>query len=101
MNLIVNKLFCVIKSLLKLLIDKIIEMLLEIFFEYIAPILSAFILASMIEWLEKWLKFLQEILKCIPLFNWNKYKVVAQLDNVNYADIINEEAKLPENDNKC
>lgn len=100
-ELINNKLFSILKCLIRLLLNKIYQMLLEIFYAYIMPILSAYIIQGLIEYMEKWLKLLKEALKCIPYFNWNKYKLNTQIDNVDYADIINNENKTPETTQTC
>jgi hypothetical protein len=100
-QLITDKLFSVLKCLIKLLLNKIYQMLLELFYEYIMPILTAYIIQSLIEYMEKWLKLLKEALQCIPMFNWNKYKLNTQIDNVDYADIINNERKTPETTQTC
>jgi hypothetical protein len=76
-------------------------MLLEIFYAYIMPILNAYIIQGLIEYMEKWLRLLKEALQCIPFFNWNKYKLNTQIDNVDYADIINNENKTPETTQTC
>lgn len=100
-EMITNKLFSVLKCLIKLLLNKIYQMLLEIFYAYIMPILNAYIIQALIEYMEKWLKLLKEALKCIPYFDWNKFKLNTQIDNVNYADIINNENKTPETTQTC
>lgn len=100
-QLITDKLFSILKCSIKILLNKIYEMLLELFNSYIKPILDAYIIQGMIEYVEKWLKLLKEALECIPMFNWNKFKLKAQIDNVDYADIINNEAKAPETTQTC
>ena len=100
-KLISDKLFSILKCLIRILLNKIYQMLLDIFYEYIRPILDAYIIQALIEYMEKWLKLLKEVLQCIPMFNWNKYKLNAQIDNVDYADIINNEKKTPETAQTC
>jgi hypothetical protein len=100
-QLINDKIFSVLKCLIKILLNKIYQMLLELFYEYIMPILTAYIIQALIEYMEKWLKLLKEALQCIPMFNWNKYKLNAQIDNVDYADIINNPRKTPETTQTC
>ena len=100
-EMITDKLFSILKCLIKMLLNKIYQMLLEIFYAYIMPILTAYIIQGLIEYMEKWLRLLKEALQCIPFFNWNKYKLNTQIDNVDYADIINNENKTPETTQTC
>lgn len=100
-EMINDKIFSILKCLIKLLLNKIYQMLLDLFYEYIMPILTAYIIQALIEYMEKWLKLLKEALQCIPMFDWNKYKLKAQIDNVDYADIINNEKKVPETTQAC
>lgn len=96
-----DKINSILKCLIRILLNKIYQMLLDLFYAYIMPILSAYIIQSLIEYVEKWLKLLKEALKCLPLFNWNRFKLKAQIDNVDYADIINNENKTPETTQSC
>ena len=100
-NLIINKLFSILKCVIKLILNKIYQMLLELFYSYIEPILRAHIIQFLIEYMEKWLKLLKDALQCIPMFNWNKYNINTQIDNVDYADIVNNERKTPETTQTC
>ena len=100
-NLILNKMFSIIKCLVKLLIQKIIDLLLELFYQYIKPILSDYIIRALIEYMEKWLKLLKEALQCIPMFNWDKYKIKAAIDTVDYADIIDNGSNIPQSSKTC
>lgn len=100
-EMITDKLFSILKCLIKMLLNKMYQMLLEIFYAYIMPILTAYIIQGLIEYMEKWLRLLKEALQCIPLFNWNKYKLNTLIDNVDYADIINNENKTPESTQTC
>lgn len=100
-EMINDKIFSILKCLIKLLLNKIYQMLLDLFYEYIMPILTAYVIQALIEYMEKWLKLLKEALQCIPMFDWNKYRLKAQIDNVDYADIINNENKVPETTKTC
>lgn len=100
-ELILKKIFSILKCLVKLLIQKIVGLLLELFYQYIMPILSSFIIEMLLEYVEKWLKLLKDALQCIPMFNWNKFKLNASIDDVNYADIINNNQSTPQSTTTC
>lgn len=101
LDLINRKIFAILKSVITLIKDRIIEMLLDLFYEYITPILESYIALILMEYVEKWLKLLDEAMQCIPMFDFTKWKYSAQIDNVNYADITQNEQNTPETTGNC
>jgi hypothetical protein len=53
-----------------------------------------------LEAINDWIRLLTEALACIPIFDFSAEKVLTELDDVNYADIIPQQNK-PESSNTC
>ena len=79
------------KEKIKYIKEMIVELLLKLLMSYLTPLLAKYMGALAKEKLEYWLNILTAALKClptIPMFNLNN-KIKSQIDDVNYADIIN------------
>lgn len=99
-NLILNKIFALVKSIILFIKDKIIELLLVFFFEKIVPLLVKYEMLILLEKLGYWLEILKSAISCMPTFKFKRNKTIESIDDVNYADIINVQ-ETPESVNPC
>ena len=99
-NLILNKIFALVKSIILFIKDKIIELLLVFFFEKIVPLLVKYEMLILLERLGYWLEILKSAISCMPTFKFKRNKTIGSIDDVNYADIINVQ-ETPESVNPC
>lgn len=99
-NLIINKIFALIKSIIRLIMDKVKEILLRMVFKYLLPKLTTYELLLLMERIDAWIQLLKEVATCVPLFNFSIRKSLGRIDNVQYADIV-EQQSLPESDTNC
>ena len=100
LNLLMNKIFGLVKSILLFIKDKIVELLLKIFYKVIKEILIKYELLLLLERLNYWLTILKAALNCLPRFKFIRNKPVGYLDNVDYADIIGTQ-DTPEATKSC
>ena len=100
MDLIVKKMIAIIISLVKYIKDKIVVFLLDLYYKYIEPMLIIWGIKVLTEKLQAWLDLLEEAIRCLPFFDFSNYKVLTEIDDVNYADITQEQ-NIPESENKC
>ena len=100
LNLLMNKIFGLVKSILLFIKDKIVELLLKIFYKVIKEILIKYELLLLLERLNYWLTILKAALNCLPQFKFIRNKPVGYLDNVDYADIISTQ-DTPEATKNC
>ena len=98
MDLILKKMIAIIISLVRYIKDKIIEFLLKLFFDVAEELINKWGILILKEKLDAWLTLLAEAISCIPLFNFGK--VLTQIDDVNYADIIQTQ-DIPKTEEKC
>lgn len=99
-NLILNKIFALVKSIILFIKDKIIELLLIFFYENILPLLLKYELLILLERTTYWLEILRSAVSCLPTFKFKRNKTIGSIDEVNYADIINTR-QIPEITNPC
>jgi len=99
-NLLINKIFGLIKSIIRLIMDKVKEILLRMVFKYLIPKLTTYELLLLLEKLDAWIQLLREVATCVPMFNFSIRKSLGQIDNVQYADIV-ESQSLPESETNC
>lgn len=100
LNLLMNKIFGLVKSILLFIKDKIVELLLKFFYKVIKEILIKYELLLLLERLNYWLTILKAALNCLPRFKFTRNKPVGYLDNVDYADIIGTQ-DTPEATKNC
>lgn len=100
LNLLMNKIFGLVKSILLFIKDKIVELLLKIFYKVIKEILIKYELLLLLERLNYWLTILKAALNYLPQFKFIRNKPVGYLDNVDYADIIGTQ-DTPEATKNC
>lgn len=97
MNLTLNKILGLSKSIVKFIKDAVIQILLEIFFEKVMPLIVKYMLILAMERLNSWQRTLLIALSCLPKIKFPKRnKITYSIDDVNYADIINND-KVAEN----
>lgn len=100
LNLLMNKIFGLLKSIIIFIKDKIVELLLRFFYEKILSLLLQYELILLLERITYWLEILKAALSCVPLFKFKRNKVLGSIDEVNYADIINTQ-DTPESTSTC
>ena len=100
LNLLMNKIFGLVKSILLFIKDKIVELLLKMFYKVMKEILIKYELLLLLERLNYWLTILKAALNCLPQFKFIRNKPVGYLDNVDYADIISTQ-DTPEATKNC
>ena len=87
-NLIMNKIFGLLKSIILFIKDKIVELLLILLYEKILPIRMQCQATLLLERIMFWLAILKDAISCVPLFSFKRNKVIGAIDSVDYADII-------------
>ena len=99
-NLIMNKIFGLLKSIILFIKDKIVELLLILLYEKILPILMQYQAILLLERITFWLAILKDAISCVPLFKFKRNKVIGAIDSVDYADIIPSQ-DTPESTSSC
>lgn len=99
-NLIMNKIFGLLKSIILFIKDKIVELLLILFYEKILPILMQYQAILLLERITFWLVILKDAISCLPRFEFKRNKVIGAIDSVDYADIIPSQ-NAPESTSSC
>lgn len=100
LNLLMNKIFGLVKSILLFIKDKIVELLLMFFYKVVLPLLIKYELLLLLERLTYWLTILRAAINCLPRFKFKRNKPIGYLDSVDYADIITTQ-DTPEATNNC
>ena len=102
MNLLVNKTFTLVKSLVGFVKDKIAEILLELFYEKVLPMVTTYKALLMLEKLRRWMAILAGAIACLPKWIgfFKKKRIKTQINDVDYADIVNDVA-LPGEITNC
>lgn len=105
-NVMLNKLLGLLKSIIIFVKNIIITELLKLFKETIAIILLMWEGLKMMEQLKAWRKLLEQAASCISgvasLFNGRNNGIQNGIDDVDYADIITEETQdIPETSSEC
>jgi hypothetical protein len=99
-NLIMNKIFAIVKSIILFIKDKVIEILLKFLFEKILPLILSYQLILLLEKIQYWLDLLKSVITCLPIFKFKINKVIGSIENVDYADIVNNQ-DTPESTATC
>ena len=105
LNLLINKILGLLKSIVKYVKDKVLELLLKLFMRKVTPLLVKYMGALERERLEYWINVLLSALACLPslpIINIRRGKI-GGIDDVDYADIIpgNTLLSTPETTNPC
>lgn len=99
-KLITNKIFGLIRSIISFIKDKLVEILLLIFKEQILPLIAKYQLIKYKEKIEAWLELLYSAVLCLPRFKLGRSIPIGRIDDVNYADIVNDQTR-PESSEGC
>ena len=99
-NLIMNKIFGLLKSIILFVKDKIVELLLTLFYEKILPTLMKYQAILVLESITFWIAILKDAISCLPRFKFKRNKVIGAIDSVDYADIIPSQ-DTPESTSSC
>ena len=99
-NLIMNKIFGLLKSIILFIKDKIVELLLTLFYEKILPTLMKYQAILVLESITFWIAILKDAISCLPRFKFKRNKVIGAIDSVDYADIIPSQ-DTPESTSSC
>ena len=99
-NLIMNKIFGLLKSIILFIKDKIVELLLILLYEKILPIRMQCQATLLLERIMFWLAILKDAISSVPLFSFKRNKVIGAIDSVDYADIIPSQ-DTPESTSSC
>ena len=103
LNLLLNKILSLAKSVVLFIKDKIVELLLRLFYEVVMPLLIQYEIILVLEALSYWLAILQAAIACLPTFRLQRTQIIGSIDDVNYADIVDstEQMALPESSSSC
>lgn len=102
LNLLLNKILGLVKSIVVFIKNKILELLLKLFYDNVLPLLAKWQMAEIMERLEYWINILTAAIACLPTFKFKRSKIISGIDNVDYADIIKEdEQTTPESTSSC
>lgn len=102
LNLLINKIFGLLKSIILFIKDKIVELLLILFYEKIIVTITKFEYLLLLEKIRDWMAILEAALRCLPIYriNFKRNKIIGAIEEVNYADIVNPQ-NLPESLTTC
>ncbi len=100
LNLLMNKIFALVKSIIIFIKDLIIQILMEFLYKALIPLLLKFLAILLREKIIDWLLILKAALECLPLLKFQSRKIIGQIEDVNYADIINTQ-DTPTSSNNC
>ena len=103
LNLLLNKILSLAKSVVLFIKDKIVELLLRLFYEVVMPLLIKYEIILILEALNYWLAILQAAIACLPTFRLQRTRIIESIADVNYADIVDtsEQTALPESSSSC
>ena len=102
LNLLMNKIFGIVKAIIIAIKDMIVGLLLKFFYQEILPLLIKYELIILLERITYWLTILKAALNCLPRFKFQRSKIIGAIDNVDYADIIVENNQdTPESTATC
>lgn len=84
---LLQTLFVIIKDIIVKIKDIIVDFFLDLIKQWLTPLLELFVSKLLLESLNSYVSLLKEILdKC--LLGWDANMIVGNIDNVNYADIV-------------
>lgn len=100
LNLLLNKILGLVKSIVRFIKDKIIELLLRFLYEKLLPLLAKYQILLVMEQLSYYIELLSAIISCLPMFKISRKSIIGSIDDVNYADIVETQA-TPEASSSC
>jgi hypothetical protein len=89
-----------IKSIILFIKDKIIELLLTLVLKVLMPLIFRMEFILMMERIEAWMTILKAAIECIPIYRFKLPHYIGSIDEVNYADIVNNQ-NTPESTALC
>jgi hypothetical protein len=99
-NILMNKIFGLMKSIIIFVKNKIVELLLIFLYTKLLPLLIKYELILLLERIEYWLTILKAALACLPRFKFKINKAIGSIDSVDYADIVSTQ-DTPESTSTC
>ena len=81
--------------------DIIVKALLRFFKEKIMPLILKWAEKHILEQIEGYLATLLEALECVKIFGFARRNILTEIDDVNYADIVQSEKVVPDSNNTC
>lgn len=100
-NFLMNKVLSLVISIVKFIKDKIISILLNFLYEKILPLMVRWMLITYLERIDYWLSTLSSALLCLPTFAISIPKLLNSIEDVDYADIVNNQATPESSDESC
>jgi hypothetical protein len=100
LNFLLNKIMSLIKSIILFIKDKIIELLLTLVLKVLMPLIFRMEFILMMERIEAWMTILKAAIECIPIYRFKLPHYIGSIDEVNYADIVNNQ-NTPESTALC
>lgn len=100
LNLIMNKIFGLLKSIILFIKDKIVELLLTLLYEKLIKKIIQMEMLILLEKITSWLAILEAAINCLPIFKFKRNKIIGAIEDVNYADIITSQ-NTPETNLIC
>ena len=101
LDLIYQKIFVLIKSVIIYIKDKILELIVTLVQDELRPLMMKITAIMGQEILAQWIDALNDALQCIPMFDFSKYRLPDALDEVKYADIETKTQDSPEISDQC
>lgn len=104
LNLLINKLLGLMKSIIIYVKEKLVALLIILFKVKLEPLLIKWLGIQTIEMLKAWRQLLSEAAECLRQFKFggNRNKTKAEIDDVDYADIIVDDTQnTPESTSTC
>ena len=101
-TIITNKIFVLVRSIISFIKDKIAEILFDMAVEEMGPLVADYLLIILKERMDAWIGLLKSALRCMKLniIGFRRNKEIGAIDDVNYADIINDQTR-PETKDEC
>ena len=90
------------RSIISFIKDKIAEILFDMAVEKMGPLVADYLLIILKERMDAWIGLLKSALRCLRLniIGFRRNKEIGAIDDVNYADIINDQTR-PETKDEC
>lgn len=99
-KLIFNKIFTMVRQIIIFIADSLIQLLFMLFVKVITPLLLEWGWLEALEQIDDWLQLLVAVAMCLPRINLRSSKPKGTIDEVDYADITDEQT-APENVTNC
>ena len=100
-NFLLNKVLSLTKSIIIFIKDKILSILLKFLYETILPMTVRWACIVYLERIEYWLETLAAALICLPSFSLTIPKLLNSIEDVDYADIVNNQTTPESSDSSC